>query len=182
MKKIVALLLAMVITAGLWAGGTAAYASIYTVTTPNITVDFDGGSEPKVVTRDASGTNWEPGYTSMKNIRITGDVNYTWNLKVETNSTDNNLAEAIDVYWAYTADIQGMTRSAALGSMTYIGTLEDLLSSNLPMLNGTGNANEVQNITVALKMRESAGNDYQGKTAQFSFTVTVSADAPGSNP
>lgn len=179
MKKIVALLLAMVITAALWAGGTAAYASIYTVTAPNITVDFDGGSVPEVVTRDAAGTNWEPGYTSMKNIRITGDVDYTWNLKVDTNSTDNKLAEAIDVYWAYTADIQGMTRSAALGSMTYIGTLQDLLSSGTPMLTGTGAANDVCNITVALKMRESAGNDYKNATTQFTFTVTVSGTASG---
>ncbi len=179
MKKIVALLLAMVITAALLAGGTAAYASVYTVTTPHITVDFDGGNTPARVTRSASGTNWEPGYASFRNIKMTSDDPFNWTLSFADGDNNEILPDVIDVYWADTDKIAGMTRSAAFAEMQYVGTLADFLGSTPKTIVGDCTTGS-RTITVALKMRESAGNEYQEKTAQFSFTVTVSAKT-GSN-
>ncbi|MBE6974049.1 MAG: hypothetical protein E7436_00940 [Ruminococcaceae bacterium] len=178
MKKIVALFLAMVITAALWAGGTAAYASIYTVTTPDITVDFDGGTE---VYKDLSAPNdlWEPGFSTYTNIRIDGDADFNWKLSMADGDSTLILPEVIDVYWAYTEDIKGMTRAAALGNMKYVGTLADFLRSENPLTISDTCKEGSHTITVALKMRESAGNDYKNATAQFRFTVTVSGTASG---
>lgn len=176
MKKIVALLLAMVITAALLAGGTAAYASVYTVTTPHIEVDLE--TDPQSVTRQSTGSLWEPGYTSFRNIKMTGDDPFNWTLSF-IDKDSGTLPQAIDVYWAYTDEIVGMTRTAAFGKMTHVGTLADFLSDSAKTITGECEAGG-RTITVALKMRESAGNEYQEKTAQFSFTVTVSAKT-GSN-
>lgn len=177
MKKIVALLLAMVITAALLAGGTAAYASVYIPVTPNITVEFDGAA----VSKNLSAPNalWEPGFSTYTNIRIDGDSDFNWSLTFADGDNTEILPDVIDVYWAPTAEVKGMTRSEAMAEMKHLGTLKELLNGQAA-LTGNSDTGLEQNITIALKMRESAGNDYQGKTAQFSFTVTVSAKT-GSN-
>ena len=181
MKKIVALLLAMVITAALLAGGTAAYASVYTPTTPDIVVQFDGTTKTEKE-MPANGDLWEPGYTVFKNIKVdcNDSAEYYWTVTLNQEATTlelPNLADVLEVYWAYTEDVKGLTRSAAMKELHYVGTLNETLNGAITI---SGERTGGTSITLVLKMRESAGNEYQGCTEAFNVVMTVSAKT-GSN-
>ena len=113
----------------------------------------------------------ELGYVVAKHIKIVngGTLALKWKLYMVANGDVSDLADVIDVYFIPTA--QQITRES-LASLTPVGTLRDLIEDRDSMAhgallpeNGTKTSEyeaigEVT-VTIALKMRESAGNEYQ---------------------
>jgi len=126
---------------------------------------------------------WEPGYVDVKEVRIanvgTLALKYNLLLTAEGDMNDLKLAEVIDVYVGENAPA---TR-ADLSNLTRVGTLRELMGSAnyekaaygiLLPADGKGSDNFTMipedaaiavrgetTYTIALKMQESAGNEYQ---------------------
>ena len=135
---------------------------------------------------------WEPGYVQVRHIRITntGNLALHYELRIvvdgDLETVDNaghTLADAIDVYYADPA-VQVAGRNN-LTAMNRIGTLTEVLNGmNYSSTNtaagdlyptGTSVGNTVDTVTIALKMRENAGNEYQDKELGASFSVQLLA-------
>ena len=136
---------------------------------------------------------WEPGYVQVRHIRIAniGNLALHYELRIVVNgdleTVDNDghtLADAIDVYYADPAvKVNGRDE---LTDANKIGNLAGILNG---MMTGTNNTaagdllpgedtadnNSIDTVTIALKMRESAGNEYQEKELGGSFSVQLLA-------
>lgn len=117
--------------------------------------------------------NWEPGYVDAKHIKITnvGSLALNYYLRVTADSEVSELADVIDVY--YFADATALER-ANVEDGELLGTLADIMGTTKNISNtvkGTlvpagqedaaQNLNSVKTLTLALKMQEDAGNEYQ---------------------
>lgn len=130
---------------------------------------------------------WEPGYTKVANIEIVnkGTLAFEYMLqlvKVENQETTSSydLASVIDVYMleeepAGRADLEGVAP---------VCTLADVLNSAdndgfaHGMLYPAGNADGLASstpVTIVLKMREEAGNEYQDLSVGDSFDIVLKA-------
>ena len=120
-------------------------------------------------------TYWEPGYVQANHIMIKneGNLAFKYVVSIIPQGDAGILADVIDVYYFPTAT-QIADRSA-LTDDYYVGTLADLMSDSdgaargvlIPANETPDNDFEVageQMVTIALKMRESAGNEYQNLT------------------
>ena len=129
--------------------------------------------------------NWEPGYVQARHIKIAnvGTLAFKYKLNIVPNGTVDILADVIDVY--YIEGARQITR-ADLATLTPVGTLRELINdtdgvvygSLLPAGQTATNANEragAVTATVAFKMRESAGNDYQLKQIGTDFAIKLFA-------
>ena len=127
---------------------------------------------------------WEPGYTQVRHIKIVnkGTLALKYEVKIVANGEVSNLADVIDVYYHDPA-VQitrrtDLTDDARLGNLTTVlGDVPNtacgyLLAENDP--HNTGNDDEVV-LTLALKMREEAGNEYQGLSIGTDFSVVLLA-------
>ncbi len=107
---------------------------------------------------------WEPGYTVANHIKISNEGNlalkYLLNFNIE--GEIGKLAEVIDVYFVDPA-VQVADRST-LASATPIGTLKQVLDGTIPAPTGDLEATKSNIVTIALKMKESADNDYQNQS------------------
>lgn len=117
---------------------------------------------------------WEPGYVEAKNIKISniGTLALQYNLHIAANGEVSKLSDVIDVYYAegeYTLTDRDMTE------LTWIGTLTDVLADMLNNMTGDLEANTSDIVTIALKMKEDAGNDYQGLSIGTNFSVVLMA-------
>ena len=121
---------------------------------------------------------WEPGYTEVRHIKIAneGTLALKYQLHIVANGEVSKLADVIDVY--YIAPATQITDRAQLTDTNRIGTLTEVLAD----LNGKatatmGNlvAGDEQTITLALKMQESAGNEYQGLSIGSDFSIMLFA-------
>ncbi len=120
---------------------------------------------------------WEPGYTDAKHLRIAnvGDLAFNYKLRFVANGTVSALADVIDVY--YFENAQQLAR-ADLANGTYLGTVADVLGTDKNISTtvfGMLTANTEKEITLALKMQESAGNQYQGLSIGTDFSVELIA-------
>ena len=108
--------------------------------------------------------NWEPGYTDVKVLKIEneGTLALKWKAKFVSANELSALAEVIDVYvypseteLAYPADrnLDGYTKVGTVAE--FVNTIEETTYGNLE-------AGEVAYLGIALKMQETAGNEYQG--------------------
>ena len=134
---------------------------------------------------------WEPGYTSARHIQLINNGNlalkYTLSIlpaenaqQGEAGQNDADLAQAIDVYYADPA-VQ-VTERTDVEDFDYIGTLREVIDTPSLMtsaINGyltpkdtTGSTKEV---SLVMKMREEAGNDYQNKGVLGGFVVKALA-------
>ncbi|MBQ7378955.1 MAG: hypothetical protein IJW70_04655 [Clostridia bacterium] len=107
--------------------------------------------------------NWEPGYVDAKHIKISnvGSLALNYYLRVTADSEVSMLADVIDVYYFETAT--QLTRDA-VETGTKLGTLADIMGTELNISNtvkGMLAPEGVRTLTLALKMQESAGNEYQ---------------------
>ena len=117
--------------------------------------------------------NWEPGYVEARHILIknVGTLALNYELRITTSEIVSELANVIDVY--YFADATQLNRATA-ETGTHLGTLADILGTNLNISNtvngmlremGATDDNSVdlsvETFTLALKMQESAGNEYK---------------------
>ena len=88
----------------------------------------------------------------------TGKFEYGFQLSAGSHAL-SALAEAIDVYYLETDEPLTGGRQSALASMHYLGTLDKVIGNDeLFRAEGNGSAS----FAVALQMRPSAGNAYQG--------------------
>ena len=117
---------------------------------------------------------WEPGYVEAKNIKIgnAGTLALKYHLNIAANGEVSKLVNVIDVYFAegeYTLTSRDMTE------LTKIGTLSDVLSGMPANMAGDLEAGKSDTVTIALKMREDAGNEYQGLSIGTDFSVILLA-------
>lgn len=117
---------------------------------------------------------WEPGYVEAKNIKISnvGTLALKYNLNIAANGEVSELADVIDVYFAegeYTLTSREMTE------LTKVGTLSDILDGMPANMAGDLKANTADTVTIALKMQETAGNEYQGLSIGTDFKVVLMA-------
>ena len=106
---------------------------------------------------------WEPGYTEVRHIKISnvGTLALQYKLDIVANGEASDLADVIDVYFVDGA-VQVADRTA-LNGIEPVGTLTEVLAGMPDNVSGDLLAEETDTVTLALKMRESAGNEYQNK-------------------
>ena len=106
---------------------------------------------------------WEPGYMSAKVLKIEnpGVLAYGWKLSLEPESEVSIIAEVVDVY-VYRSEvaISYPTRND-LADYEKLGTLEELLEHGFNSVGGMLSSGEFEYVSIAFKMQESAGNQYQ---------------------
>ena len=115
---------------------------------------------------------WEPGYTAVRLLKVEneGTLALKWYAKFvsETKAADlANLADVIDVYVCPSATALTMPDRDLTG-YDKVGTLRTFLNTIETTTYGTlmpdGEAGDEAYLGIALKMQESAGNEYQDKT------------------
>ena len=120
---------------------------------------------------------WEPGYVEAKHVKIVneGSLAFKYNLYIITEESDltklSPLANVIDVY--FLSEAQTITRDS-ITSARKVGTLAELIADPDGAARGillpagtTPNDPEKEMVnsvavSIAFKMQESAGNEYQG--------------------
>lgn len=117
---------------------------------------------------------WEPGYTEVRHIKIEnkGTLALKYQLNIVANGDVSDLADVIDVYFV---DPAAQAADRTLANMTKIGTLTQVLAGMPNNASGDLNAGDSNVVTLALKMRESAGNEYQDKEIGSDFAVQLLA-------
>ena len=110
-------------------------------------------------------SNWEPGYTQVKVLRVAneGSLALKWYAKLVSTNGVSDLANVIDVYvkedvTAYPTDRNDLT------GWTCVGTLMSFINSIESTTTGTLEAYTSESLGIAFKMQESAGNEYQEMT------------------
>ena len=118
---------------------------------------------------------WEPGYIEVRHIKISnvGTLALKYQLHIFANGDVSDLADVIDVYFVDPA-VQVADRTA-LASVEPVGTLAEVLAGMPGNASGDLKAGETDTVTLALKMRETAGNEYQNKSIGTDFTVQLLA-------
>ena len=118
---------------------------------------------------------WEPGYVEVRHIKIAneGTLALKYQIKIVANGEVSDLADVIDVYFVDSA-VQVADRTA-LDNIEPVGTLNEVLAGMPGNASGDLQAEEVDTITLALKMQESAGNEYQNKSIGSDFSVILMA-------
>ena len=142
----------------------------------------DGKLDPANVDwADASETaifeyaNWEPGYVQVRHVKISnkGTLGLKYLVNIKANGDVSKLAEAIDVYFVDPA--AQIANRSDLADAYKIGSLADVWNGVVPTAGGDLLVGESDIITIALKMQESAGNEYQNLSLGGSFSVQVLA-------
>ena len=120
---------------------------------------------------------WEPGYVVSHQIKITNQdvIDLKFKLDLIANGEITKLAEVLDVYLIYPA-VQVANRSV-LKTEYKLGTITDLLGGSTIISLGENsiNAATTDYVTIAVKMQESAGNEYQNVDFDVGFSIRVVA-------
>lgn len=127
-------------------------------------------------------SKWEPGYIQARHLKISnvGNLALKYQMQILANGVVSELADVIDVYF-FNEAVQ--TTRASWTNANKIGTLAEVLnigttSSLTKTIQGNLYAEEgrnVKTITIAFKMQESAGNEYQNLSIGSDFTVRLYA-------
>ena len=142
----------------------------------------DGKSDPASATWTDASTgpifnydNWEPGYTDVRHIKIEnkGSLALKYKVLVIAEKEVSELADVIDVYYVDPA-VQIANRGA-LTENYKLGTLAEVLAGLGESGNGTLVAGAADTITIALKMQETAGNDYMNLSIGTDFSIQLIA-------
>ena len=120
--------------------------------------------------------NWEPGYTDMKILKIEneGSLALKWVAKFTAEKALSKLAQVIDVY-VNTSVTAYPTDRADLSDWTYAGTVAEFVNTIESTTNGSLEKDGVAYLGIALKMREDAGNEYQGLDLGGAFDIQIFA-------
>jgi len=151
----------------------------------DVAMDWANGKEdPSAATWiDAStgpifnNTLWEPGYTEARHLKISnvGNLALKWTLAIVPNGEVSALADVIDVYY-YDDNGNGNATQIVdrdVSGMEYVGTLTEFLAT--PIATGNLDAEKSYSMTLVLKMRTNAGDEYQDLSIGSSFTVRIFA-------
>jgi len=117
---------------------------------------------------------WEPGYVEAKNIKISnaGTLALKYQLNIVATGEVSKLADVIDVYYA---EGEFILADRQMSELTCLGTLTQVLAQMSTTASGNLLATESDTVTLALKMKESAGNEYQGLSIGSEFAVQLMA-------
>ena len=117
---------------------------------------------------------WEPGYVEAKNVKISnvGTLDFKYQLGILATGQVSKLTDAIDVYYAET---ELTLANRAMTELTKIGTLTEILKGMPTNTSGKLLDGESVTVTIALKMREEAGNEYQNLSVGSDFCVQLLA-------
>jgi len=129
---------------------------------------------------------WEPGYTVVKYVKVEneGTLDLKFVLSIVPNSDDAVIYDLADVIEVYMVDGAVAVERAALktDSTAYVGTLSSLIEDADGAARGVlyaddaDKAGKVYEIyTIALKMSETAGNEYQDLSVGGGFAVQLLA-------
>lgn len=184
-------IVAMMLCIGMLAGSTFAWFTDSVVSGNNIiksgTLDIDmkwadGKADPATVTWNDASTGaifnydlWEPGYTEVRHIQIAnlGTLALKYQLEIAAEGEVTELADVIDVY--YLDPAQAITSRDQLPAQP-IGTLSQVLAGMGDTASGVLLPGEgALNVTIALKMQETAGNEYQDMSLGGDFAVKLFA-------
>ena len=184
-------LFALIICVSMFVGSTFAWFTDSVTSVGNIiksgkldvTMEWaDGKTDPTNTTwKDASkgaifnSELWEPGYVEVRHIKIAnaGTLALKYQLNILANGAVSELADVIDVY--YVDPAQAVENRDALANVEKIGTLSEVLAKVSTTAAGELKAGENHTITLALKMQETAGNEYQDKSIGSDFSVQLLA-------
>lgn len=120
---------------------------------------------------------WEPGYMDVKILRVENEGNLAlkWYAKFNSSSPLSKLADVIDVYVCTTAT--QMPESRNLDNYAYAGTVAEFVNTIEDTTYGNLDARESAYLAIALKMQESAGNEYQGLSlGEFDIQLLATQD------
>ena len=122
---------------------------------------------------------WEPGYTDVKILKVEneGTLALKWVAKFISASQLSELANVIDVY-VYPSEAEipyPETTDRALSGYTRVGTVADFVNTIEQTTTGELLAGEKAYLGIALKMQESAGNEYQGMSLGSAFDIQIFA-------
>lgn len=118
---------------------------------------------------------WEPGFVQVRHIKIAnkGTLDLKYKVSILANGEVSDLTDVIDVY--YVDPATRVVDRASLTNLPKVGTLSEVLAKFGETGNGKLLAGEADTITLAFKMQESAGNDYQNKSIGTDFSVVLNA-------
>ena len=157
----------------------------YIIKSGNLDIEMywaDGKENPENATwEDASEgsifnyTLWEPGYTEVRHIKIAnaGTLALKYQLNISANGEVSKLADVIDVY--YVDPAKQVENRDALEGVTKLGTLSEILKNINTTASGSLQAGENHTVTLALKMQENAGNEYQNLSIGSDFSIQLFA-------
>lgn len=120
---------------------------------------------------------WEPGYTDVKILKIEneGTLALKWYAKFVSTYQLSELANVIDVYVKPSATELAYPTDRNLEGYTPVGTVADFVNTIETTTKGSLKAGEAAYLGIALKMRESAGNTYQGMDLGGEFDIQILA-------
>ena len=122
---------------------------------------------------------WEPGYVEAKNLKIcnVGNLALKYQLRILANGVVSTLAEVIDVY--YVGNEKEMIKRTDLTEDMKLGTLSEVLRNPekaiATKVSGSLQPGDEVVVTLALKMQESAGNEYQNLSIGSDFSIQLLA-------
>ena len=124
--------------------------------------------------------NWEPGFAMVKYVKIENegslDLKFMLNILPELAAIagEVNLADVIEVYMAEGA--VDLTRDMLdPESDLFVGNLSSIMGKSGGAASGNLDSGEFEIYTLALKMSEEAGNEYQELSVGGSFTLKLIA-------
>ena len=133
--------------------------------------DWKDASTTKIFDYD----KWEPGYVAVRHIKIAneGTLALKYQLKIIADGEVSELADVIDVYFVDPA--AKVADRTALTDANKVDTLTNVLAGMPANMSGELLEDEYATVTIALKMQESAGNEYQDKSIGADFAVMLFA-------
>lgn len=107
---------------------------------------------------------WEPGYTNVKILKIEnkGNLALKWVAQFVANEEFSILADVIDVYVKLSATEFTYPSGRNLDGYSKLGNVVDFVNAIENNLYGSLQEDEAAYVGIALKMQESADNQYQG--------------------
>lgn len=124
---------------------------------------------------------WEPGYTEVKVLKIVnkGSLALKWVAKFQSAVELSELADVIDVYVLTSTGEIGYPDDRDLAGYTKVGTVAQFVNTLEQTTYGSllpqGTAGDVAYLGIALKMQESAGNQYQDLSLGGAFDIQIFA-------
>ena len=132
---------------------------------------------------------WEPGYTEVRYIKVTneGSLAFNYQMFLEPNGEVGKLAEVIEVRYDVVTNnpfFVAPTKEDKHGSLTELGTLDNIISGNKVLSKGavlSAASESIEDycgevvVCLAFHMKETAGNEYQNSSIGTSFDIKLYA-------
>ncbi len=120
--------------------------------------------------------NWEPGYTDVKLLKVEneGTLALKWKARFVSSVSLSALADVIDVY-VCPSDTELSFPTRELVGYNKVGTVKDFVNTIEETTKGELAEQEVAYLGIALKMQETAGNEYQGLSLGGAFDIQIVA-------